>query len=140
MNREKLRKYADFFNKQNNYYKEQLYADILFDCHTNQLSALFKQLLSRNNVKKKLNHILFPKNIKKFCDYSFVLNDNIDISHILNWCNLVIGGYTNEINSYLEIKQEFEKNLFAEEYENAFQYLDIIEKRFGISLWLIGKK
>ncbi|MFY7732124.1 MAG: hypothetical protein ACOVSR_01490 [Bacteroidia bacterium] len=53
------------------------------------------------------------------------------------WVLNILENYYCEINSFLELKNNFEKHLILDEFDRALEIIKEVENLFGISLWSI---
>ena len=95
------------------------------------LKTLFDQMILGENV--------LPKNYISIGKRHDVISSNSLISEI-NWTALSIEYYSELINKFNVLKNEFEICLLKEEYQTARSILDDIDKNICISLWGIENR
>lgn len=60
-----------------------------------------------------------------------------DLKIEFRWLTNILENYFEDLNEFVGHKNDFEKYLIIEDYQNAKLVLEIIELKFGVSLWSI---
>lgn len=60
-----------------------------------------------------------------------------DFRREFKWITNILESYYDEINSFLVLKNNFEKHLILDEFDKAIEVIKEVEHSFGISLWSI---
>ena len=92
-------------------------------------------LLSKNRqLKKVLYERLFPKALDIYWPKYL---EELSLAKILLWyCNL-IANHNESICEFEKRKMRFEQLFLAGKYDEAYELIDEIRKKFGLSLWLL---
>lgn len=139
MNREYRRKYLFDFAKEKITYKNKFYK-IVFFSEEDDISRILRTVDNNISMKKRMDKILFPQSIQDMCSKKLVLNSDIQIDFLRKYYMSIFNKYIYKIEKYVELKTEFEKHLFLQEYELALNVLTEIEAEVGLSVWSISKK
>lgn len=139
MNREYRRKYLFDFAKEKKDYKNKFFK-IVFFAKDDDISRILRTVNNNISMKQRINKILFPQNIHDMCSKKLVLNTDIHIDFLKKYYVSIFEKYIDKIKKYVELKTEFEKYLFRQEYELALNTLLEIEAVVGFSVWSISKK
>jgi len=91
------------------------------------------------SVKNKINSIYFPNNLAVFSRQMQYKND-ANLKDILEWDMLILEFGYKKINKYLQLKCQYERELFAYNYEKAWMSLCEIEAECGFSMWLLEQQ
>lgn len=91
------------------------------------------------SVKNKINSIYFPNNLAAFNRRMQYKND-ANLKDILEWDMLILGFGCEKINKYLQFKYQYEREMFAYNYEKAWMNLCEIEVECGFSMWLLEQQ
>jgi len=86
-------------------------------------------------LKKRIEGVLFPKSIIDMCEEKKVFYRPESLRNELNWLNLSLRNYQDEIVFFLSHKQKFEHALLSGNYGMAHHVLDTVKARIGESLW-----
>ncbi len=139
MNREHRRKYLFDFAKEKLAYKNKFY-NIIYFAENEDIARIMKSVNNSLSMKKRLEKILFPQCIHDMCTYKLVLNTDFRLDFLMNYYRVVFEQYRTKIETYINLKTEFEKELFQKHYLEALDILCHIEVAVGLSVWGIAKK
>lgn len=104
----------------------------------NETEKYFSQLLKVTYYKQYLVGTLFPKKYKEIETEKYTYISDIETE--IWWTTIAINAYSEEINNFLKLSQEFYDLLLHGYYEKANEILLQIELEYGISVWLIENK
>lgn len=139
MNREYRRKYLFEFAKEKINYKNKFYK-IVFHADIEDISRIVKMVNSNSSMKMRIEKIFFPKTILDMCNSKIVINTELDIVFLRLYCMKIFSEYKEFLESYISLKNQYEKNIFSERYEEALHIVDSIEEKLGLSVWSISKR
>lgn len=104
--------------------------------------SLYEEMISWINNSIKLKELIlgpiFPTSIQDIKIKFISSSNNIIREFIWAWLHLM--NYSEEISFFINHVREFERSVLTSDYEKGGNILDIIEKEFGISLWLIKNR
>jgi len=92
-------------------------------------------LQNSRSLKMKLRNVALPKKISKIADNKISLSSNVEDIDVIRMVTLYLDIFSEEINIFLEKKEEYESFLFKGSYESAMSVLDYIEKNISFTLW-----
>lgn len=112
-------------------------------CNTND-----KQLIGNKGYKTpnmlylNMKNDYFPKELDVIYMRDMQIYNDMDnsIYELLEWGTQLILLFQDELKNYINLKQEYEKYLFSEKYENAYKTLCKLEKSVCYSMWGIQQK
>lgn len=139
MNRETRRKNLFAFAKEKNSYKNKLYK-IIFHAEEDDISRIIKVIKCNPSMSLRMKRILFPSTIKEMCSTKIVVNMTINFDYLRKYYLAIFHEYMENISEFIELKNQYEKFLFSEKYDDALKVIDKIEEREGLSVWSISKK
>ena len=139
MNREYRRKYLFEFAKEKTNYKNKFYK-IVFHAEEDDIFRIIRTVSNNSSMKKRMEKILFPKSIYDMCNNKIVINAELEIDYLRSYYIKVFAEYREKIESYVDMKNRYEKFLFSEQYEEALLVINNIENEMGLSVWSISKK
>lgn len=90
-------------------------------------NPLFNRTLKSHPYFKSINDIYLKE------PFSFTK----DFKKEFKWVANILENYFEEINSFLELKNQFEAHIILNEFDNALTVTKEVENLFGISLWSI---
>lgn len=101
------------------------------------INKLFQLSSIRRNEKLIHNHF-FPDNY-------YVINSCNPLSVIdevkeFEWANRVLNLKNKEIDEFIKIKNEYERNFLEGEFESCYKLLYFVEQELGFSIWLIKNR
>jgi tetratricopeptide (TPR) repeat protein len=82
---------------------------------------------------------IFPQNLNSLGRRILIPMANTLDQEIL-WLAAICSTFYSEVNEFLDQKRSFERLLFGSDFAGALNILDSVERRFGLSLWLIESK
>ena len=88
-------------------------------------------------LKKTIDDRLFPKKINF---RESIISNNLSFYKMLFWACVLINTHCDVINEFLSLKQKYESSVLLGNYDVSKDLLNIIEKEFGQSLWLVESK
>lgn len=65
---------------------------------------------------------------------------NCTLEDELIWLASVLSTYTDKLDLFVKIKNEYNENVYTKNLESALKNLEEIENQFGYSLWLVRSK
>lgn len=139
MNREHRRKYLFEFAKEKTNYKNIFYK-IVFHAEEDDIFRIIRMVSNNSSMKIRMEKILFPKTIYDMCNNKIVINTELEIDYLRSYYIRVFNEYREKIESYVDKKNQYEKFLFSEQYEEALRVINSIENELGLSVWCISKK
>lgn len=92
-----------------------------------KLHPLFNKTLKSQPYFKKITDIYLKE------PFSFTK----EFKKEFKWVSNNLESYYDEINSFFELKNNFEKHLILDEFDKALEIIKVVENLFGISLWSI---
>lgn len=96
-----------------------------------KVSPHFKQLVWGN---------LFPANVSELGEGNSFFFKSENIICDFNWLYLQINKYKSEISEYVKMRDGVEKAILLGYYDEALEKLDVIYKKFGVSIWYYEMK
>lgn len=139
MNREHRRKYLFEFAKEKTNYKNKFYK-IVFHAEEEDIFRIIRTVSNNSSMKMRMDKILFPKTIYDMCNNKIVINAELDIDYLRSYYIKVFCEYREKIEGYIDMKNQYEKFLFSEQYAEALHVINSIENELGLSVWSISKK
>lgn len=139
MNRECRRKYLFEFAKDKTNYKNKFYK-IVFHAEEEDLFRIIRTVSNNSSMKMRIEKILFPKTIHDMCSNKIVINTELEMEYIRSYYIKIFYKYNAYIESYIDMKNQYEKFLFSEQYTEALKVINCIEEKMGLSVWSISKK
>jgi len=112
----------------------------------------FKKNHSLEIILKYFTQVLFFPNLQNSRINNLIVREtedvhvssfyhpSLDIARELVWTTLVLNKYSKSLNEFNDLRIEFENNILLNRYKDANLLLNVIENKFGISLWLIKNK
>lgn len=104
------------------------------DILTNGMDFIFEN----PNYKKYLGEP-FPKSLIELENNTTIYRAT-KLSGEIKWSAHYLVKYAEKLNQYIELKNKFEINMAKGDFNLAEKNLELIEQRFGYSLWLIEHK
>lgn len=111
------------------YIKENIYTSGL----ESYITRLFE---NPNRITKFIQKGLVPRNESELFTGDLLYYSK-DINKDLAWKAVLIKNYTNEINEFIKLKEQFEIRLINGEYEQASKLLNTIKQNVGHSMWTL---
>lgn len=139
MNRKYRRKYLFEFAKEKTNYKNKFYK-IIFHADGEDIFRIIRAVSNNSSMKMRIEKILFPKTIHDMCSNKIVINTELDVSYLRSYYLRIFCRYKENIENYVNMKNQYEKFLFSEQYIEALNIINNIEEKMGISVWSISKK
>ena len=96
-----------------------------------KVSPHFKQLVWGN---------LFPANVSELGEGNSFFFKSENIICDFKWLYLQINKYKSEISEYVKMRDGVEKAILLGYYDEALEKLDVIYKKFGVSIWYYEMK
>lgn len=118
MNREYRRKYLFEFAKEKTNYKNKFYK-IVFHAEEDDIFRIIRTVSNNSSMKMRMEKILFPKTIYDMCNNKIVINTELEIDYLRSYYIRVFNEYREKIESYVDMKNQYEKFLFSEQYEEV---------------------
>lgn len=120
--------------------KNPLIAISKFKINSNEdlISKYFSKLFNHPLYKKYIKGVDFPTSYNKIETNDTLLKG--DLNQELWWNILTVNEYSSEINEFIIQSEQYLSFLLYGQYDNATAELDKIEKKFGLSHWLIENK
>lgn len=139
MNRKYRRKYLFEFAKEKTNYKNKFY-NIVFHAEKDDIFRIIRTVSNNSSMKMRVEKILFPKTIHDMCSNRIVINTELDVDYLRSYCIRIFCEYKQYIESYIDMKNQYEKFLFSEQYAEALHVINNIEEKMGLSVWSISKR
>lgn len=139
MNREYRRKYLFDFAKEKTIYKNKFYK-IIFFAEADDILRILRTVNNNVSMKQRMDKILFPQRISDMCSNKLVLNADMQIELLNKYYIAIFEKFIDKIEKYVNLKADFERHIFLQEYEPALDTLLEIEAEMGFSVWSISKK
>ncbi len=80
----------------------------------------------------------FPKSLEKQTTKKRL--ESISVEGEIIWTASVLSLFEEQLKEYVSIRDKFYNAYFFGQIEKSIEYLDLIEVRFGISLWLVSHR
>lgn len=119
--------------------------------------------LSKNFLLKQMKYVLTEAEVNRLFDvldedfFEFVISkpianehkelshyqvyiDNNDFKKELAWCSRFLIDYNEEIQDFLKLEKEYEKNLFLGHYHVALDILKKIDETVSVSAWSVQQR
>ena len=139
MNREYRRKYLFEFAKEKTNYKNKFY-NIVFHAAESDIFRIIRTVSNNPSMKMRIEKILFPKNIRDMSSNKIVINTDLDVGYLRSYYIRIFCEYKEYIENYIDMKKQYEKFIFSEQYAEALHVIDNIEEKMGLSVWSISKR
>lgn len=139
MNREYRRKYLFEFAKEKINYKNKFY-NIVFHACEEDIFRIIRTVRNNSSMKMRIEKILFPKTICDMCGNKIVINTELDVRYLRSYYIKIFCEYKDYIENFIDMKNQYEKFLFSEQYTEALRVINNIEEKMGLSVWSISKK
>lgn len=115
------------------------FCKLRFEKSINECKKFFLENKENPYVKQKIKNIYFP-NTMEVLGRRMEYNNNVTLKELLEWDYLILCFNHKIINDYLLLKEQYEKYFFSMRYQEAWLVLCEIEKKCGISMWLIEQQ
>lgn len=135
MNREDIRVLKSSLVKEKRNFKG-LICRYAYSSSLEDVSKIIQSICSDAKILKKIYNYWLPQNIESLCSYDYEYKSNAMDSTLL-WSVFMINTFKEKLMLYIEKKQKYERFLFSQEYEKAYETLRDIEKEICVSLWSI---
>lgn len=134
MNRKYRRKYLFEFAKEKTNYKNKFY-NIVFHAEKDDIFRIIRTVSNNSSMKMRVEKILFPKTIHDMCSNRIVINTELDVDYLRSYCIRIFCEYKQYIESYIDMKNQYEKFLFSEQYAEALHVINNIEEKMRLLFW-----
>lgn len=91
-------------------------------------------------VKNKIKVNCLPKSISSLFNTSISFNASYETPDAIACINFWLSVYYDQINQYLEYKNEYEKKLISEDFGDALEIIEAIENNICVSIWSCSQK
>lgn len=103
-----------------------------------QRADVFSAIQSNGILKSKYRTYLYSHSLPKL-GISFTYNNTLSNSTAFEYACFLVHLYSDVINRYLVLRNEYEKQYLLGNYDNAKDLLDMIDKEICVSLWACGQ-
>lgn len=104
-----------------------------------EIETYIKKLAKIPEFKKYISGLPFPKNARELKEAPRLMITH-SLDRELYWNACILSMYTNEINTFIRLREKFECFLLNGDYRNAKFILDKIEEELGFSIWLLENR
>lgn len=118
---------------------KEFFHQMIFTNKYKKIETNVLYLMEFPEISEKIHRILFPNSLEIFNSYLIRKNEIFDDKDIIKGCSELIILFSEHINTYIKLKAKYEKNLFSENYYEAFVILKELENSCGISMWSCGQ-
>lgn len=98
----------------------------------------FSKLSKLDTYNKYMLGAKFPKEYRDIEVHQRTLIGNLDTE--IWWTILALNEYTNQLNCFVVLSEEYQRLFLLGEYEKAIKILNNIEEKYGFSAWLFEKR
>ena len=139
MNREQLRKFRNKLKNKPSQFAGLLQSQIVqSDIH--DVFKIWKLLLEDKKLLSMMNSHYLPTSISDFGKEKFMFEPKANNLSITQWVIYLVQFYSENINTFIELKIKYENALFSEHYQLAKEILEIIENEVCVSMWSLCQK
>lgn len=95
----------------------------------------FEGLMSSAVVSPYIISNFFPANVEEYGKYVSIFNFTNNLKLELRWLVFCLKYYSKELSAFLSAREEYDNCILLNKYEEALKVVNVIENKFGISLW-----
>lgn len=103
-----------------------------------QRAEVFSAIQSNSILKSKYRTYLYSHSLPNL-GTSFTYNNTLSNTEAFEYACFLTYLYSDVINRYLYLRDEYEKQYLLGNYDNAKSLLDLIDKEICVSLWACGQ-
>lgn len=113
----------DYFN---NVFREM--DDEIFKCD-------FEKLISSVAACPYITNNFFPANREEYGKYTSIFTFTNNLKLEVRWVVFCLKYYSKKLSEFLSAREEYDNYILLNKYEEALEVVNVIEDKFGISLW-----
>lgn len=102
-------------------------------------NEVFDYLYNNKSTNSYITANLFPNDMNSFAKYREAAFSN-EFEYELRWQMRVFEAQKENLNAFLVCKKNIEELILQNKYEEALKFLDLIERKFGSSYWLLENR
>lgn len=95
----------------------------------------FEGLISSAVARPYITSNFFPANAEEYGKYVSIFSFTNDLKLELRWVVFCLKYYSKELSVFLSAREEYDNCILLNKYEEALEIVNVIEDKFGISLW-----
>lgn len=98
-------------------------------------NKVLSSIQKESKVGKNFKRLMSPSSLKQLSDGGLIYNKFAPIEVLLNVVQNMLISENSEINKYIILSKEYERNLFSNNFEECKKVLEEIEDTVGFSVW-----
>lgn len=95
----------------------------------------FEGLISSAAASPYITSNFFPENSEEYGKYGSIFTFTNNLKFELRWVVFCLKHYSTELSAFLSAREEYDSYILLNKYEEALEVVNVIEDKFGISLW-----
>lgn len=112
--------------------------NLLINLHESQRADVFSYIQLNSILTSKFRSFLYSHSLQEL-GITFTYNKSLSNIGAFEYACFLIQLYSDKINRYLSLREEYERQYLLGKYDDAYTVLDLINNEICVSLWGCGQ-